>query len=318
MAANVETMFTYRQQVWHGLGTILQNIPTSREAIVAAGLDWDVESQPLYLPSGFEIPDKKANIRVSDQMYLGTVGSRYTIVQNRDAFDFTDGLIGEGCVYETAGSLSEGKQIWLLARLPEAMQIAGDDVMPYLCFMNTHDGSSAVTVFSTGVRVCCQNTLNMALKSATRKWTGRHTATIKGRMDEAAANLRLATKYMEEMKKSCEELALKNIDKDKLLKMIEQLLPEKDGISNNAKEELMNARKDILTRYAYAPDLVDREHTMLRFLQAVSDAESHRDWTGRRALKETWKEKRFLNMMTGKDNNEDDLVNKAYQIAIAA
>lgn len=318
MSANVESMFTYREKVWHGLGTILQDIPTSREAIVAAGLDWEVESQPLFLPSGVEVPDRRANIRVTDQKYLGTVGSRYTIVQNRDAFDFTDGLIGEGCVYETAGSLAEGKQIWLLARLPEAMQIAGDDVMPYLCFMNTHDGSSAVTVFTTGVRICCQNTLNMALGSAARKWTGRHTATIKGRMDEAATNLKLATKYMEEMKKSCEKLALKNIDQDKLLKLIRDLLPEKEGMSDSAQSDLREARNDIWIRYTYAPDLVDREHTMLRFLQAVSDAESHRDWTGRKAAKNTWKEKRFLNMMTGKDNNEVDLVNKAYQIAISA
>ena len=43
MSAEVETMmFTGRERPWHGLGTQVEEAPDSREALIAAGLDWDV------------------------------------------------------------------------------------------------------------------------------------------------------------------------------------------------------------------------------------------------------------------------------------
>jgi hypothetical protein len=66
------------------------------------------------------------------------------VVQNEDAFKFTDSLLGEGVTYETAGSLRGGKIIWLLAKMPEDVTILGDTVTPYMVFTNTHDGSGSV------------------------------------------------------------------------------------------------------------------------------------------------------------------------------
>lgn len=43
MAAAVETMFSVRVKPWHGIGTIVEECPSSREAIHLAGLDWKVE-----------------------------------------------------------------------------------------------------------------------------------------------------------------------------------------------------------------------------------------------------------------------------------
>lgn len=63
-------------------------------------------------------PGYKANVRSSDNKVLGVVSDKYRIVQNADAFAFTDALIGGDVHYETAGSLLDGKKIWLLAKLP--------------------------------------------------------------------------------------------------------------------------------------------------------------------------------------------------------
>ncbi len=152
MAAEVESMFfTGREKPWHGLGTMVENAPDSREALIVAGLDWNVVQKPVFTQDGVKVKGYYANVRDYDGSVLGIVTSRYKVVQNREAFAFTDGLLGEGVRYETAGSLMGGKKTWILAKLPEKYIIQGDQVIPYLVFSNTHDGSGAIKIAMTPV-----------------------------------------------------------------------------------------------------------------------------------------------------------------------
>ena len=191
MPANVETMFSVRETPWHGLGRIIMDAPASREALELAGLDWQVESRNIYSGTGAMIPGYRANVRSTDDAVLGVVSDRYRIVQNEEAFQFTDDLLGEGVTYETAGSLQGGKKVWMLARLPRKYLIAGDQVEPYLVIFNSHDGSSGVKVAMTPTRVVCQNTLNLALNTAKRSWTARHTENVLLRVQDARETLQL-------------------------------------------------------------------------------------------------------------------------------
>ena len=134
MPANVETMFSVRETPWHGLGRIVMDAPASRDALELAGLDWQVESRNIYSGTGTMIPGYRANVRSADDAVLGVVSDRYRIVQNEEAFQFTDDLLGEGVTYETAGSLQGGKKVWMLARLPRKYLISGDQIVPYLVF----------------------------------------------------------------------------------------------------------------------------------------------------------------------------------------
>ena len=104
----------------------------------------------------------KANVRSTDGRVLGIVSDRYKVVQNQDAFQFTDELLGEGVTYETAGSLQMGWKVWMLARMPQRYIIAGDEIAHYLVIMNSHDGSSGVKVAMAPIRVVCQNTLTIS------------------------------------------------------------------------------------------------------------------------------------------------------------
>lgn len=104
MAANVETMFYTREKPWHGLGIRVTEAPSSEEALRLAGLDWQVKQEPVYTDTGEAIPGYKANIRDRDRRVLGVVTDRYKIIQNQEAFAFTDALLGKGVRYETAGS----------------------------------------------------------------------------------------------------------------------------------------------------------------------------------------------------------------------
>ena len=114
MAANVETMMYVREKPWHGLGTEVSEAPTSADALRLAGLDWEVQQKSIQVCGGSKIENYKANVRSTDGAVLGVVSDSYKIVQNADAFSFTDELIGGDVRYETAGSLRGGKKIWLL------------------------------------------------------------------------------------------------------------------------------------------------------------------------------------------------------------
>jgi phage/plasmid-like protein (TIGR03299 family) len=162
MSANVETMFYVKEKPWHGLGERVEDALNSKQALEKAGLDWKVLQKKVFV-DGYSVPQYKANVRSSDGKVLGIVSDKYKIVQNVDAFEFTDNIIGNGEIevkYETAGSLASGKKIWLLAKMPTTT-ILGDDVEPYMVFTNTHDGSGSIRVAMTPVRVVCQNTLTM-------------------------------------------------------------------------------------------------------------------------------------------------------------
>lgn len=195
MAAEVESMFYVRETPWHGLGTEVHEAPDSREALRLAGLDWSVVQEPIYTGRKELVEGYKANIRDSDRKPLGMVTDRYRVIQNREAFAFTDSLLGEGVRYEIAGSLLGGRKVWMLARMPHEHIISGERISPYLLFSNTHDGSGAVRVALTPIRVVCSNPLNLALATARRSWSMIHTGDIRSRMKEAEDTLFLSSGF---------------------------------------------------------------------------------------------------------------------------
>lgn len=272
MAANVETMFSVREKPWHGLGTIVQEAPTSKEALTLAGLDWNVRQEPIIYKeqdSGYFM-----NIRSTDDKVLGVVGGRYKPVQNVDAFDFVDGLIGEGVTYETAGSLSTGKRIWLLAKMPD-VKILDDVVEPYMCLTNSHDGFGSLKVCMTPVRVVCQNTLNLALNSAKRSWNGRHTGSIENKMAAAKETLGLAKTYMKSLSKEAEDLYKIKVAPKDFIEMSEKMFPITKDMSQRKEESQILLREQL--RHAWEmDDLGNIKGTGWGFMNAVADMSTHK------------------------------------------
>ena len=268
MAHEFETGFSVREVPWHGLGTIVQEAPTSADALHLAGLDWVVEQRPVIV-DGLEVPNYKANVRNSDNSVLGIVTDRYRIVQNTEAFDFTDSLIGEEVRYETAGSLRKGKTIWLLAKMPE-QKILDDKFDPYICFSNSHDGTGAIKVCMTPIRVVCNNTLNLALGSATRTWSAKHVGDISSKLDEAKATLKMANDYMVALDKEADKLANTTITNDEIYKVLCDLFPIEKDDSDRQKDNVMKVRNDLMVCY-FAPDIAKFANTKWGVINAVSD-----------------------------------------------
>ena len=294
MPANVETMFYVREKPWHGLGTRVEQAPTSQEALELAGLNWRIEGRPIYDERGQIIPGYQANTRDSDNAVMGIVSGRYSIVQNADAFAFTDFLVGDGITYETAGSLRGGRQIWLLGKMPERY-IAGDKFEPYICFTNTHDGSGAIRCCMTPVRVVCNNTLNMALKGAKRSWSTRHIGDVLGRVNDARETLELADKYMLSLEQEADKLANETMNIDEVKKSLDRLFPVDDNATDRQKQTAKDAKDQIMV-CMIRPDLAKFIGTKWGFLNAVSDYVGH----GEPARKtKNWQENRWGNIITG-------------------
>ena len=309
MAAEVETMFYVRETPWHGLGKRVSEAPSSKEALILAGLYWKVKQEPIYTNKNEEIVGYKANVRNTDRKVLGVVTDRYKVIQNEEAFAFTDALLGEGVKYETAGSLQDGRKVWLLARMPQEYIISGERISPYLVFSNTHDGTGAVKVCATPIRVVCNNTLNLALTTAKRSWTMVHTGDIKGKLQEAQDTLFKAQDYMDKLGVAFDELRMKKLSDKQVMEYIQILLPIEDGTSAQQVRNMNKLREDMKMRYFDAPDLKGLGKNGYRFINAVSDFATHSE-----PLRKTsnYKENLFSRTMDG-----NVMIDKAYQMLCA-
>jgi len=223
---NGQASFVSKKEVpWHGLGKVVDTL-YAEEAIQLGGLDFEVEKRHLYSPSMdisfeeakqcaniqrtfskpngklvanynkmFALQDKFAIVRKDNDVPLGIVGSKYTPVQNIEAFNFFDDIAQDGIAqYETAGCLGNGEVVFVTAKVTESMTIHGDQVDKYLLFNLSHDGSSAITVAYTPIRVVCNNTLTLALKGAVNKVQIRHTQSAHDKLIAAKATLGLISK----------------------------------------------------------------------------------------------------------------------------
>lgn len=317
MAHNIETMFSANRVVpWHyemtkDVTKLIQEAPTSKDALHLAGLDWEVEQTPVYMENGIVIPNYKANVRSTDKSCLGIVTDRYKVVQNTEAFEFTDAIVGEtedGVVkYETAGSLCGGKKIWLLAKMPTT-KILDDEVDPYMFFSNTHDGSGSIKVGMTPVRIVCANTLAMALNSAKRSWSTKHVGDMQSKLEEAKLCLQMADKYMQNLDIEADRLANAKLYKEQIDEILDELFPIDDNDSTRKKQNIQAAKDDFYVAY-FMPDILKFGESAWRAVNAMSDMVTHA--TPKRNTK-SFNENRWGKIMDGHVLMDQfvDLVNK--------
>lgn len=215
MPANVKTMMYVGEQPWHGLGKKLDKPATSAEAIQAAELDWEVKKVPVkYMDlhgHAKEYPGKFVVRRQDSGVGLGVVGKWYTPMQNKDAFKFFDAVVGEkAAMYHTAGQLGDGERIWVLAKLPGDVIIKGfDKIEKFLLLMNSHDGTTTITVKVTPIRVVCENTLAAALSGEEPEAKLRHTRWVGQKIADVRDQIGLVNQWYKEFEKHSNFLASK-------------------------------------------------------------------------------------------------------------
>ena len=127
----------------------------------------------------------------------------------------------------------------------------------------------------TPIRVICQNTLNLAIKTADRIWTARHTGSIEYRLQDATETLQLANKYMTTMKNTFDELYQIELSRNDVEDIISKIVPINENWKDTQKNNMKSIQDDIRFRFYEAPDLKELRMTGARLIQAVSDTTSH-------------------------------------------
>ena len=222
------TFASKRELAWHKLGKVVDAM-TSAEAIKLGGMDFEVALAPIYLgvsplqlEETFEykkvirdgndkdvkffqsvhFPTSFGTYRTDNNIPFGIVGSRYEVIQNFEAFDFFDSIIGAGhAEYETVGALGDGEKVFITAKMPSKLLVNKEEIDKYLLLTMAHDGTSSIQALFTPVRVVCNNTLSAALNGATNKIAIRHTKNAREKLENAKKLLGIAelqSKYMEQ------------------------------------------------------------------------------------------------------------------------
>ena len=245
MPADFETGFVYDKPAWHGQAIVLDHPATAEEALDVSGLNWEVSKEDMRLDSrDVKIPNNFAIVRDIDSSILGVVGSRYHPLQNRDAFRFFDGIIQKGeAIYHTAGSLSGGKKIWILAKLPGEISVHGKDkIEKYVLITNSHDGNSSIIAGFTAIRVVCSNTLNYALQGLENSVYVRHTINAPDALSEAHRIMGMANESFSKVGSVFNQLSVSRINIDGFKDYLDKVFPTKaelkPGRTDNMKVEV--------------------------------------------------------------------------------
>lgn len=276
---NGRTALAYFGEVpWHGLGTRLDRPATAEEAIAAAGLDYEVQLTALTTGDGIPVSQRKAVVRNDTDDVIGVVGNNYVPIQNRQCFGFLDAVVSEGrLTYHTAGALGRGERVWMLAKLPSYIRVKnGDDLVDkFLLLSNTHDGSSALRVFFTPIRVVCQNTLRQAESRGRGQGIAiMHRGDLQAKIREAQRVLGLAERFYDDAASKIDVLARSYLSAEQLESFFSALYPDSPD-STNRRAANVRHRLTTLFENGIGQDQPDIRHTAWAAYNAVTEYVDH-------------------------------------------
>jgi len=258
----------------------LAGLATGAEMRVAAGLDWEVELEPVQTASGIVIPDKRAVVRQTDLAPLGVVGMKYQPVQNRELDEWGDALVDSGeAKYETAASLRGGRTVFFSMELNHLeINIGGDKldeaIKTYLLLTNTHDGTKSLEAVICCIRVVCANTLNMALRSASASFRLRHVGAMGGKIAAAREALGISFRYTTELKALGDKLIMEKVVEDQVWDILSKAVWPVDPEWSDARLENSLAT-GAMELYKTSPNLDNIRGTKWGVLQAVAEFADH-------------------------------------------
>ena len=284
-----------RFEPWH-FGTSLEGVQSVQDAMQKADLNWSVNQAQAYIQdtngNWIETP-AVVNYRSDNGLYLGTVTDRYQKVNNVEAFSFLD--VFQNYSFVSGGVVNGGKTAWVCIEV-QGFDVLGDTVKQYYIFSNTHDGSGSLRVCLTPVRAVCSNTLNLALKKATRAFSLRHKGDTEGKIAMIGDILSHDKVYQKEFVAQSERLALLKVSDYAVDKMLMTLFPYDREKDTERKIRNMTEQQDAVKHCYKADDLGNFYGTAYGFINAVSDMAYHA--TPKR-MTTTYRENQMLSVIKG-------------------
>ena len=320
MSANIyENRLFSVGKTWHGIGTVVESPKTAKEAIELSNLNYTVEAQPIYLSSGIEIPNRKAIVNLANNVALGIVSDQYKIIQNVEAFNFFDTLVGEGeAIYTSAGALGFGERVFVQAKLPSTITVktlkdgTPDIIEKYLLLVTGHDGKISTFCFWTPTRCICQNSLNLALSNADNGIKIRHKGNVMNSLSEARDVLGISINFYNQFEKVVKKMETIELQTKDLNAYFNKVLGVNDKMKND-KGELFTKTQNKLDKLSslYHNGRGNEGKTLYDGYNAITEFCDH--FSSVRGLKEN-PSNRLDNIWFG---TGAQIKNRAYEEAIA-
>jgi phage/plasmid-like protein (TIGR03299 family) len=344
-----DLVLLYKQKAWHGLGFVIEEeigfVEAAKQGLLP---NFYVEIRPAYfldeLDIAVQVPDRFIATRVDNTgtAGLGVVGRTYSPIQNDELWRFSDNMLGElNGHFETGGSLRGGRLIWGLIKTGEVEYLKGDPVEKYLLILNSHDGTSALRICMTDIRVVCNNTLQFALRSSINQIWIRHTeGRIVGVEEEIQRVFGIKKKWDEFMKETMGKLIQLPISTTKGKNLLEKLftppklpkrmfrvqgsiLVEDEDIEDEEETDRVMENRNkrverILELYesGIGTDLQGVRGTSYGLLQAIIEYVDH-ERTFKESRRYNKNENRFQSILLP-EGNGNKIKNKAFQMLLAA
>lgn len=271
--------FLDKEKLHTGFGEVIVNAKSYDGVLAQAGLNWTVSAHPVYTEVNgkqIEVPGSNIIVREADEKPLGIVSDKYKIVNNADAFAFTESIFNSKEIeFIRGGSYRGGSSTWLEAKITGEYSILGDDVDCYLIFMNSHDGTGSVKCMIVPERIACSNALNIPLRAQSRHWRCVHSGDPMKKIDEAREILLAGSSYMNALNRECEMLQSIKISDSQVMQFINRLFPINDEMSDKQKENLESRRGQLLSVFLSKEDLFEFGSTGYKFISAVADYADH-------------------------------------------
>jgi phage/plasmid-like protein (TIGR03299 family) len=283
---NGEVAFALRgAPAWHGLAnhtfTEDEDVSTADMLTASKLANWDVSLEDVQYPADYRSNTDlfmvtRTNPFDAGKDVLAVVGSKYRVFQNEDLFTLGDNILDGGASWESAGSIKNGKVVFGSLVVPREFildpQGIADTTKTYLLVSSSHDGSASVTASITPVRVVCQNTLNMALRSTKQSFKMRHTLKTGERVAEARRVLGLTFQHMDTFESLAKDLFESKLDAKGWDSIVESLYPTPDASSAKSAITKHTAKRDILDElYFRAPTQAGIKGTAWGALNALTE-----------------------------------------------
>ena len=173
-------------------------------------LDWNVVKRPIFFSdeNGQPVPyeSKVAIVREDTQMPLGIVAPSYTPVQNSTLKQLVAPMVSEGVLeIANSGTLNGGGKVFMQLKLNKEFEVVGESYAGYLCLLNSHNGTTAVSAGPHLTRIICNNTFSCVMKDLTEKF--RHTGDVNEKVLNSQAVVQFVDGAMSVYSKHVETLA---------------------------------------------------------------------------------------------------------------
>lgn len=260
---NGEGLFaSFREPAWHRAGTVFtEEVFSTSEMLnhIPALRDRRVSLEPVHvLLDG--VPVEVAGQYVSTSnwadgapTFYGTVGARYGVVQDADAFSVFDGFRAE-----TMGSLYDGRKTFATFALDRETVLdpngVADVVKVYGLAVNSHDGTKPLMWQTTPTRVVCANTLAVAMGNRSQVQNIRHTRSAADRIQEHAEIYRASLDYMDEFDRIAAELFAAQFTDKQYVNAFTSLFPEPEADVKGALTKWENKRDTFMQAWNGAPN----------------------------------------------------------------